>query len=108
MYFYKNINIIEINQPHIIIRLHPSENKSKYDWFINKNSKTISLSENDDLLTDVMKSSIVVGCNTMAMVVGLIAGKRVICSIPRGGKKCVLPHKNIEHLQIMISNTKQV
>ena len=75
MYFYKNINIIEINQPHIIIRPHPSE-KSKYDWFINKNPKTISLSENDDLLTDIMKSSIVVGCNTMAMVVGLLAGKK--------------------------------
>ena len=51
-----------------------------------------------------MEADVVVGCASMAMVVGLLAKKRVICSIPPGGRMCALPQKGIEHLQVLVSN----
>jgi hypothetical protein len=38
----------------------------------------------------------------MAMVIGLMAEKKVISSIPKNGRKCVLPHSNIIHLQDLL------
>ena len=38
----------------------------------------------------------------MAMVIALIAGKQVVSVIPPGGRSCVLPYKEIKHLQHMI------
>ena len=42
-----------------------------------------------------MRSKIVVGCESMAMVVALMAGKSVYSSIPSGGRNCTLPHEGI-------------
>jgi hypothetical protein len=41
---------------------------------------------------------VVVGCESMAMVVGLLAQKKVVSSIPPSGRHCRLPQKNIVHL----------
>ena len=40
----------------------------------------------------------VVGCETMAMVIALIAGRRVFTSIPPGGRPCRLPQREIRPL----------
>ena len=39
----------------------------------------------------------------MAMVIGLIANKIVISSIPPDGRDCVLPHKQIKKLNQMVA-----
>ena len=54
------------------------------------------------LLDQIMSSNTVVGCESMAMVVGIVANKRVISSIPPSGRECSLPHKSIEHLKEII------
>jgi len=40
----------------------------------------------------------------MAMVVGLLAKKRVLSSIPPGGRPCQLPQLDIENLQQLVRN----
>ena len=50
------------------------------------------------LIQDIMNCDIVAGAETMAMVVGLTLEKRVISSIPKKGRKCVLPFSEIEHI----------
>jgi hypothetical protein len=54
--------------------------------------------ENKTLLAQVVESDVVVGCATMAMVVGLLAGKRVVSCIPPGAKTQPLPHATIERI----------
>ena len=56
------------------------------------------------LLEEIVAADIIVGCESMAMVVALLDHKRVISSIPPGGKACGLPQKAIEYLQNLVKN----
>jgi len=105
-YFIKNIGAVGINVTTIKIRPHPSEGKNKYDWARQAGTLTIEIGGGRALLEEIMEADVVVGCASMAMVVGLLAKKRVICSIPPGGRMCALPQKGIEHLQVLVSNQK--
>ena len=99
-YFLKQIDLLNIDYKNIIIRPHPSENIKKYNWVIAKFSNLNIIIDNERSLMDqIMLSNTVVGCESMAMVVGLVANKRVISSIPPSGRECSLPHKSIEHLK---------
>lgn len=81
----------------IIIRLHPADNLSKYDKIIsNLPELNIKYSSNTSLIKDICSSSFIVGCESMALVIGLIAGKEVYTCIPPTGKKCVLPFEAIK------------
>jgi len=81
----------------IIIRPHPSECLNKYDWVFDEfNHKDIKIDNKKTLLEQIFDSDIVVGCETMAMVVAILAEKEVISSIPPGGRACVLPYKEIK------------
>jgi len=81
----------------IIIRPHPSEFLNKYDWVFDEfNHNDIKIDNKKTLLEQIFDSDIVVGCETMAMVVAILAEKEVISSIPPGGRACVLPYKEIK------------
>ncbi|MEY8200022.1 MAG: hypothetical protein RPS47_12330 [Colwellia sp.] len=102
-YFLNNVHALGKPVDQIIIRPHPSEDPGKYEWANEEFSLPIVLASGGDLLEVVSKSDVVVGMDSMAMVVGLLAGKRVICSIPPGGKPCRLPHSEIQTLsQVLI------
>ena len=53
-----------------------------------------------------MSNNIIVGINTIALVLGLLAKKKVISCIP-GEKNCELPHKKILNFQDLISDKKK-
>ena len=101
-FFLENLNILNCNVSKIKIRPHPSENKNKYDW-AKEVSNLVEISGDKPLIEEVVGADMVVGCESMAMVVGLLAKKRVVSSIPLGGKSCSLPHSNIEHLQNLLA-----
>jgi len=103
-FFFNNLKILGIAYPRICIRPHPSELKDKYQWVLREYAYYIFISQEDDLLNDIIQSTVVVGCTSMAMVVGLLAGKRIISSIPPGGKQCSLPYTEIEHMQNLVVN----
>jgi len=103
-FFMDNIKKVDKDLDVIIIRPHPSEDnpEEKYGW-----AKThpinafcnIQFSKEEDLMQDIIDCDIVVGAETMAMVVGLILRKRVVSSIPEEGRKCILPYSKIEHIK---------
>lgn len=103
-YFLSNISIFGRTVKCVQIRPHPSEERDKYNWAKKEYSLPIVVSRDDTLLTKVMMSDVVVGCESMAMVIGLLAGKRVVSSIPPEGRECMLPHSKIEKLWEIVSD----
>lgn len=101
--FFLN-NVAALGQPvdAITIRPHPSEQADKYQWADDLISLPVEFGGKKTLLEETLASDIVVGCESMAMVVGLLAGKRVISTIPPGGRPCQLPHGKIEHMQQLV------
>jgi len=102
IYFLKNINVISSNVRKIEIRLHPSEKNNKYDWVKKYNLKITEISNNKSLIEQINGAEIVIGCESMSLVVALIAKKRVISSIPPKGKPCSLPQGKIEKLNELV------
>ena len=105
-YFLNHIHLLGIEDPQVKVRLHPSEKKGKYDWVPQGTQVRVSISEEPDLLTDIMSANVVVGCTSMAMFVGVLAGKRVVSVIPPGGESCSIPYREIEHMQALVSRSE--
>lgn len=103
-YFLENINLLGINIDSIKIRPHPSESKKKYQWAMEKNKLVIETQSSKSLIEQIAEADIVVGCGSMALVVALLAKKRVLSSIPPGAELCKLPYPEIEHLQILVKS----
>ena len=101
-FFYNNLKYIDENIDIIRVRPHPSEKEGKYSWFKEVNPSLIKIVGEEDLIIEIINSDIVVGCESMALVVGLLANKQVISSIPPEGRICQLPQKEIQHLRNLI------
>jgi hypothetical protein len=81
----------------IVVRPHPSEPLQKYEYLVsNSQGLPVVVRKDVDLLDEVLGSSIVIGCETMALVVALAAGCRAVSCIPARGRACELPHDAIE------------
>jgi hypothetical protein len=104
-YFLANLVALGQRIDSIIIRPHPSEQADKYDWARDLVTLSIEFGGQQTLLEEILETEIVVGCESMAMVVGLLAGKRVISTIPPGGRSCQLPHGDIEHMQQLVGGS---
>ncbi len=101
-FFFNNLHVIGAPIGQIVIRPHPSEARDKYLWVQQEFDAPISFGRSKSLLEDILDSDVVVGCETMAMVVGLLAARRVVSCIPPGGRPCSLPQPEIEHLTSLI------
>ena len=97
-YFLSNSYALGKPIERILIRPHPSERPEKYSWAQHEFSLHIEMGGTRTLLEEVVESDWVVGCESMAMVVALLAEKKVISCIPPGGRPCVLPHTEIASL----------
>ena len=96
-FFEKLPNIIPIeNVEYVRVRRHPSESKNKYDNILEEYPAIpFQKSEGNSLIKDCVWADWVVGCESMAIVVGLLAKKKVFSCIPVEGKSCSLPYKEI-------------
>lgn len=103
-YFFENIKTIGEPVGKVVIRPHPSDSFGKYNWVLEAYPDIVELSHGKLLIKEIVESDMVIGCNSMAMVVGLLAQKKVISSIPPCGKACRLPQAGIEHLQVLVSD----
>lgn len=101
-YFLENINVLGDPVESVVIRPHPSDISGKYDWLLDKYPGIVNLSGGKPLIEEIVESDIVIGCEGMAMVVGLLAQKKVVSSIPPGGPVCRLPQKDILHLRDLV------
>jgi hypothetical protein len=102
-YFLENINVFEEKIEKVVIRSHPSDPAGKYDSLANKYFGIVQLSDGKPLLNEIIESDIVVGSQSAAMVVGLLAHKKVVSCIPPRGIRCALPQKQIIHYSEMLS-----
>jgi hypothetical protein len=102
-YFLDNLGALGTPAQQILIRPHPSEHADKYRDIAAEFSLPIRFSAGHPLCTEVASSDCVVGCGSMAMVIALAAGKRVLSSIPPGGPTCPLPQSNIRMLRDLVS-----
>jgi len=103
-YFLENIGALGAPVARILIRPHPSEAADKYSWAREEFDLPIAMGGDRTLLEEIAESDVVVGCESMALVVALHAGKRAISIIPPGGKACELPQPEIEHLRLLVGN----
>lgn len=97
-YFLANLAALDAPIRRIVIRPHPAEAADKYQWASEEFDLPIAVDRDKPLLEEIMECDVVAGCASMAMVVGLLAGKRVVSTIPPGGRACALPQPEIEHL----------
>jgi hypothetical protein len=84
--------------------IDPSEQIEKYAWTKKEFKLPIELAGNRSLFEEILDCDVIVGCESMAMVVALLAGKKVVSSIPPGGRPCVLPHIEIINFQSILEN----
>jgi len=101
-YFLRNIEFLYLDIVDITIRPHPSEKLDKYHWAKAIVPDLIRFGGSTSLIQEVAEADIVVGCGSMAMVVALLASKRVICCIPPGGSPNKLPQVEIESMQHLV------
>ncbi len=98
-YFLSNVGALGRTVGRILIRPHPSEPADKYLELAAQFDLPLQFSGGAPLSVEVASSDCVVGCSSMAMVIGLIGGKRVVSCIPPGGAPCPLPQPEIEMLR---------
>lgn len=98
-YFLTQLPGIQPSVERLVIRPHPSEPVDKYDWAASESPVPVVRGGTRSLVEEIADAALVVGCESMALVVALVAGKRVLSCIPPGGKPCVLPHPEIEFLR---------
>lgn len=104
-YFLANVAVLGKPVERIMIRPHPSETANKYNWVKDEFDLPIVFDSSHTLNEEIANSDVVVGCSSMAMVVGLLAGKRAISCIPPGGSRCPLPQPEIESMQQLLNRT---
>jgi hypothetical protein len=98
-YFLDNIHLFDQPVTRILIRPHPAELPGKYLAVAHAYDLPISYSDGSALFDEIASVDWVAGCNSMAMVMGLLAGRQAICCIPPGGRPCQLPQPEIQILQ---------
>jgi hypothetical protein len=103
-YFFDHIKALGKTADHVVVRPHPAEPAGKYEWVADEFGAHVTIGGKKTLLQEIAESDVVVGCESMAMVVGLIVGRRVICCIPPGGSDCTLPQPEIESLQDLVES----
>ena len=100
-YLLENFNNLKYEINELKIRPHPSDIKNKYDWSL-RYDFVKSISNRNELIDDICNFDFIFGCESMALVIGLIANKKVISCIPIKTKKSSLPFRNIMNLSDLI------
>jgi len=89
----------EIGFDELTIRLHPKEKMGKFTDIVcegNKDNIKINFSKTQKLEEDIANASMIVGMESMGLVIALLAGKKVVSYLPKGSiKKSSLPHKEL-------------
>lgn len=88
----KNIQYFQTNN--LRIRLHPSDEKEKYDYLHNK-FKNLKITIEDPykipLLTSIISSKVIIGIDGFVLYAAKILGKYSISFIPNDKRKCKVP-----------------
>ena len=92
-FIYKNFKIR--------LKTHPAENPKKYNYILKKYNYNIQINKTSNLINEIKNSEVVVGCNTLALYLAIVAKKNVLCSIPTK-QRSLLPFKQIKYLRNLV------
>lgn len=83
----------------IRLRPHPSEVDGKYDHWIDLHPEmSIKLDTSLSISESLGRATWVAGCESFALVLALMAGRKVYCTLPPWAPPCRLPHGGLIHL----------
>ena len=104
-YFLKCVDLYFPSLRQLIVRPHPSQSLDSIQWiYAHKTNLDIQVENQKTLLRHIIENDIVVGFNSMAMVVSLHLGKKTVCAIPPWGEPCSLPFNDIVKLSSLTPN----
>ena len=90
------------NLVNITLRLHPSEPLDKYNFLQNKYQDLVTefkIGSNKELYEDIAWADLVVGMNSFALVISIVAEVPTMSILPPGFKHCELPYEEIIYLR---------
>ena len=83
----------------IRLRPHPSDVSGKYnDWVADHPTLNIQLDDTISIAESLSRASWVAGCESFALVLALIAGRKVYCTLPPWAPPSRLPHRGLIHI----------
>jgi len=83
----------------IRLRPHPSDPARKYDkWLAKQQYPDITLDNSPSLAAAIGPSEWVAGCETTALVIALMAGRKAVSTLPPAAPLCRLPQTGLLHL----------
>jgi hypothetical protein len=83
----------------IRLRPHPSEEQEKYnDWITRHPSLNVQIDGSLNIAQSIGRSTWVVGCESFALVLALMSGRKVYCTLPPWAPACRLPHQGLIHI----------
>jgi hypothetical protein len=97
-YFFRILENLNFQDLRITIRPHPSDPDQKYESSIPVGFRNTVIDYSSSLVENLAKSRVIVGCNTMAMIVALDLGKTVLSATPPPATT-FFPHKRITKIQ---------
>ena len=98
-YFLENLSKCAPGAVRITLRPHPSEPHDKYVHLTKTKDPIITITTNSDILDDLTRADVVVGCETMGLVLASALGKTVFSSIPPGGYTHDMPFLGITFIR---------
>lgn len=95
---FKKLDQINCKQP-IVIKNHPTEPKHKYEYLREKyRHLKVVISDEQDIFEELKNASVVIGCNTMALVVASWFKVPILNAIPKGCGKSILRLDSMRYL----------
>ena len=89
----------------LTVRPHPSQTCSDLIWMNSyAHSYNFLISNESSLCEQILCHDVIIGLESMALIVGIIAGKPVFSAIPPNFKKCSIPYSEISHLSDLIQS----
>ena len=100
-YFVSHLPRLGLPSATIIrLRPHPSDADGKYDeWIARHPDLNLQLDDSLTITDSLGRSAWVAGCESFALVLALMAGRKVYCTLPPWAPGCRLPQKGIVSLR---------
>jgi hypothetical protein len=89
--------------PTLRLRPHPSDPPGKYDGWMARQDEAMDVALDTSATLGEALDGVawVAGCESMALVVALAAGRRVVCTLPPWAPPCRLPQRGLIHLKAL-------
>lgn len=100
-YFVSHLPGLDLPSATVIrLRPHPSDAPGKYkDWIASHPDLKIQLDGSLGIAQSLGRATWVAGCESFALVLAIMAGRKVYCTLPPWAPACRLPHRGLIHIE---------